>query len=240
MRMNSESTFRKQPVSFVRRGSRLQGRRQSAWDEYSEKYVIDVPRLVADTSVDPHYLFDAEAAFGRSAPLTVEIGSGLGEAIADAASRQPERNFLAVEVYLPGLAQTIQRCASQGLDNVRLVQANAPEVLSTMLAHGSVDELWTFFPDPWPKARHEKRRLVDADFAQLALNALAPSGVWRLATDWEHYALQMLDVLSATPLHNLGSPWSERFEGRIMTSFERKGVEAGRSIYDLSYTKRSS
>lgn len=196
---DAETMHFRAPVSFVRRGSRLQGRRQQAWDELSDVYVIDVPRVQADTSVDPEYVFDAEAAFGRKAPLVVEIGSGLGEAVTHAAEQNPEKNFLAVEVYLPGLAQTLQRIGQKNLTNVRVVQANAPEVLSTMLPAGSVDELWVFFPDPWHKTRHHKRRMVKDSFAELAARALVPGGLWRLATDWSDYAVQMREVLDASP-----------------------------------------
>ena len=192
------SGYRTQPVSFVRRGSRLQGRRQQAWDELSGLFVIDVPRVRADTSVDPDYVFDAEAAFGRKAPLVVEIGSGLGEAVVHAAEQDPDRNYLAVEVYRPGLAHTLQRIGQRGLTNVRVVQANAPEVLGTMLPAGSVDELWVFFPDPWHKTKHHKRRMVKDSFAELAARVLVPGGLWRLATDWSDYAVQMREVIDAS------------------------------------------
>jgi tRNA (guanine-N7-)-methyltransferase len=195
----SFGTYRRQPLSFVRRGTRLQGRRQAAWDEHADAYVVDVPRHVADTSVHPDYVFDAAAEFGRRAPLVVEIGSGLGEAIVAAAEADPERDFLAVEVYRPGLANTLLRIGQRGLTNVRVVQANAPEVLGSMLPAGSVDELWVFFPDPWHKTRHHKRRMVKGSFAALAARVLAPGGVWRLATDWSGYAQQMRDVVAASP-----------------------------------------
>lgn len=195
----SFGTYRRQPVSFVRRGTRLQGRRQQAWDEHAESFVVDVPRHVADTSVHPDYMFDATGEFGRSAPLVVEIGSGLGEAVVAAAEADPERNFLAVEVYRPGLANTLLRIGQRGLTNVRVVQANAPEVLGTMLPEGSVSELWVFFPDPWHKTKHHKRRLINGSFAQLAARVLEPGGLWRLATDWSGYAQQMRDVVSASP-----------------------------------------
>ena len=201
----SFGTYRRQPVSFVRRGTRLQGRRQQAWDEHAEAFVVDVPRQVADTSVHPDYVFDADAEFGRLAqdghrtPLVVEIGSGLGEAIVAAGEANPERDFLAVEVYRPGLANTLLRIGQRGLTNVRVVQANAPEVLGTMLAPGSVSELWVFFPDPWHKTKHHKRRLINDSFAQLAARVLEPGGVWRLATDWSGYAQQMRDVVAASP-----------------------------------------
>jgi tRNA (guanine-N7-)-methyltransferase len=190
-------SFHAQPVSYVRRGSRLQGRRQQAWDDYAEAFVIDVPRVGGDTSVDPGYEFDAEAAFGRRAPLVVEIGSGLGEAVCHAAQEHPEWNFLAVEVYRPGLAHTLLRIGTKQLSNVRVVQANAPEVLATMLPAGSVAQLWVFFPDPWHKTRHQKRRLVKDSFALLAARVLEPGGLWRLATDWSSYAIQMREVGNA-------------------------------------------
>ncbi|NKX55255.1 tRNA (guanosine(46)-N7)-methyltransferase TrmB [Arthrobacter mobilis] len=184
----------RRPLSFVRRGSRLQGRRQQAWDQYAADFVLDVPRREADTSVDPDFVFDPEAAFGRKAPLVVEIGSGLGEAVCHAAAQHPDWNFLAVEVYRPGLAQTLLRIGQKGLANVRVVQANAAEVLATMLPPGSVAELWVFFPDPWHKTRHIKRRLVQDSFAAAAARVLQPGGLWRLATDWSSYAIQMREV----------------------------------------------
>lgn len=190
--------FLTRTVSFVRRGNRLQGRRQQAWNDYAEKYVIDVPRDKTDTSVHPDFVFDADAAFDREAPLVVEIGSGLGEAVCHAAEQDPARNFLALEVYKPGLAQTLLRVGQKGLRNVRVVQANAPEVLATMLPAGSVNELWVFFPDPWHKTRHHKRRLVQENFVGLAARVLEPGGLWRLATDWSSYAIQMRDVADAS------------------------------------------
>ncbi len=188
-----------QTVSFVRRGSRLQGRRELAWEQYRERFAIDVPRNMSDTSVHSDFRLDVDATFGRVAPLTVEVGSGLGEAVTAAAQNHPERNFLAVEVYLPGLAQTLYRVGQLGLENVRVVQANAPEALETMLEPGSVSELWVFFPDPWHKKRHLKRRLVQRSFAELAARILEPGGVWRLATDWSDYAVQMRSVLAESP-----------------------------------------
>ncbi|MDJ0355214.1 tRNA (guanosine(46)-N7)-methyltransferase TrmB [Paenarthrobacter sp. PH39-S1] len=194
----SHGTYQAQPVSFVRRGTRLQGRRERAWQEYEKTYAIDVPRHVADTSVHPDFVFAAEDTFGRRAPLIVEIGSGLGDAVVFAAEQNPDKDFLAVEVYLPGLAQTLLKVASRGLTNVRVVQANAPEVLSTMLPAGSVSEVWVFFPDPWHKTKHNKRRMVKETFAPLVSRVLQPGGLWRLATDWSDYARQMREVLSTS------------------------------------------
>ncbi|WP_269939571.1 tRNA (guanosine(46)-N7)-methyltransferase TrmB [Arthrobacter sp. HY1533] len=194
----AEGTYRAQPVSFVRRGTRLQGRRQKAWEDHSDALAVDVPRHIADTSVHPEYEFNAEEEFGRTAPLVVEIGSGLGEAVVNAAKANPDKDFLAVEVYTPGLAQTIQKIVANELTNVRVVQANAPEVLSTMLPAGSVSQVWVFFPDPWHKTKHNKRRMVKDTFAPLVARVLAPGGTWRLATDWSTYAEQMLEVGTAS------------------------------------------
>ena len=193
----AEGTYRTQPVSFVRRGTRLQGRRQKAWDDHSAYLAVDVPRHISDTSVHPEFVFDAAAEFGRTAPLIVEIGSGLGDAVVHSAQENPDKDFLAVEVYTPGLAQTIQKIVANELTNVRVVQANAPEVLSTMLPAGSVAEVWVFFPDPWHKSKHNKRRMVKDSFTPLVARVLAPGGIWRLATDWSAYAEQMLEVGTA-------------------------------------------
>ncbi|MBW4096077.1 MAG: tRNA (guanosine(46)-N7)-methyltransferase TrmB [Acidobacteria bacterium] len=191
--------FRSQPVSFVRRGTRLQGRRQKAWDDHSATLAVDIPRHIADTSVHPEFVFDAAAEFGRTAPLVVEIGSGLGDAVVHAAKENPDQDFLAVEVYTPGLAQTIQKIVSHKLENVRVVQANAPEVLETMLPAGSVAEVWVFFPDPWHKTKHQKRRMINDSFAPLVARVLVPGGIWRLATDWSDYAVQMREVGASSP-----------------------------------------
>lgn len=244
--------FRSKPVSFVRRGARLSTGRQRAWDNYRGEYVIDVPRHIADTSVDPDYVFDAGTAFGREAPLIVEIGSGVGEAVIEAAREHPERNFLAIEVYTPGIAQTLMQIGRHDLSNIRLIQANAPEVLETTLPAGSVDELWVFFPDPWHKARHHKRRLVSPHFAELAARVVKPGGLWRLATDWADYAEVMRGVgdssSSFTNVHagertseeDPAGGWAPRFEGRALTGFEKKAGEAGRDIHDLTYKQTSS
>jgi len=242
--------YRTQPVSFVRRSGRLGTRQQRAWDAHRERYVVDVPRDVARTSVDPAYVLDVAATFGREARLVVEIGSGQGDAVVAAAEREPGTDFLAVEVYTPGLAQTVLRASQRDLTNLRLVQANAAEVLATTLPAGGVDELWVFFPDPWHKSRHHKRRLVTASFAALVERVLRapgagddgvrPGGTLRLATDWAQYAEQMLDVLDAAPglrnVHGTGGV-APRFDGRVLTGFERKGEAAGRVITDLEYVR---
>lgn len=225
----AEGTYRTQPVSFVRRGTRLQGRRQKAWDDHSATLAVDVPRHISDTSVHPEYVFNAAETFGRTAPLVVEIGSGLGEAVVHAAKENPDKDFLAVEVYTPGLAQTIQKIVAAELGNVRVVQANAPEVLGTMLPAGSVSQVWVFFPDPWHKSKHNKRRMVKDTFAPLVARVLEPGGLWRLATDWSTYAEQMRDVGAASPDFDNVHDGERAGSESPLTEARRTGVDCEQS-----------
>ena len=231
--------FRDEPVSFVRRSGRMSEAQERAFAELAEFYVLDVPRDVAWTSVHPEARLDPPAAYGRAAPLTVEIGSGQGHAIVSAAAAHPERDFLAVEVFRAGLARTMLDAERDGVRNLRLVEANAPEVLATYLPAGAADEVWIFFPDPWHKKRHTKRRLVRPGFGATAGAALRDGGLLRLATDWEDYALQMRAVLDEAPEFEraFAGEWAERFDGRVMTAFERKGIAKGREIRDLAYRR---
>ena len=240
--------FQRGNVSFVRRESPLGPQVQRAWDDNYESLVIDVPRTEASMSVAPGFELDASREFGRLAPLVVEIGSGTGDAVVQAALSRPGTNFLAVEVYATGLAATVTKIVHHNLTNVRLVHADAVQVLKHMLGPDSIAELWIFFADPWHKNRHHKRRLVNRAFAELAASRLALGGTLRLSTDWADYAIQMRDVLAACKL--LTNPhvdqsthsatvrpavtgFAPRFEGRVMTRFEQKGLESGRAIYDL-------
>ncbi len=226
------ANWRREPVSFHRRGGRLKERQQRAWDDLHGSHVVDLPRHGPSTSVDPAYRLDVEALFGRRAPLVVEIGSGRGEALVVAAAEHPERDFLGLEVYVPGVAQTLVTMRHQGVTNVRLAVVNATEALATMLEPGSVHELWTWFPDPWHKKRHHKRRLVTVAFTQLVARVLEPGGTWRFATDWDDYAHVVAEVIAASP-HVDGGP-VPRHDGRTLTRFERKGVAADRTIHDLA------
>ncbi len=237
--MPEPRTFREEPVSFVRRSGRMSEAQERAFEELSGGYLLDVPRDVAWTSVDPQARLDPASEYGRTAPLIVEIGSGQGHAIISAAFARPESDFLAVEVFRAGLARTMLDADKAGVRNLRLIEANAPEVLATYLPEGSADEVWVFFSDPWHKKRHTKRRLIREGFGEVAARALADGGLLRLATDWEDYALQMREVLDAEPLFERAfeGEWAERFDGRVMTAFERKGLNKGRDIRDLVYRR---
>ncbi|WP_265447288.1 tRNA (guanosine(46)-N7)-methyltransferase TrmB [Flexivirga meconopsidis] len=232
-------------------------RHHRALAEHGSSYLIDVPMLGEGTLVDPAYRLDAAEVFGRSAPLVVEIGSGGGDCVVHAAQEHPELDFLAVEVWRPGVAQTIAKAVHEDVRNIRLMCADAAQALPAMLGDGSVRELWTFFPDPWPKTKHHKRRLVQPEFADKVANLLKPQGVWRLATDWADYAWQIRDVVEECPalrnphagrLADPGDPavdprgdhggFAPRFDGRVLTRFERKGLRVGRVVRDVEAIAR--
>lgn len=194
----AEKHFRR-TLSFVRRSNRLKPSYQRAWDAALGQELLDIPHGERDTAVAEGYRVDWRAEYGRTAPLILEIGSGSGEAVAAAAAANPETDFLAVEVYRPGAAQLAARIRREGLTNVRVACLDAVEVVDKLLPPGLLSELWVFFPDPWHKAKHKKRRLIQPSFAEKAARVIAPTGVWRLATDWSDYAVQMRDVISASP-----------------------------------------
>lgn len=192
-------------------------------------------RLLPRYGVDPSLPLEPEAAFGRRAPLVVEIGSGMGEATAAMAAADPARDVLAVEVHTPGLGNLLRLVEAAGLTNVRVVEADARGVLRDLLPPGSVDEVRVFFPDPWPKARHAKRRLVGPEFADLVAARLRPGGRLHIATDWAAYAEQALAVLGSHPSYDVVS--RERAD-RPVTRFEQRGTDAGRAVADLVVARR--
>jgi tRNA (guanine-N7-)-methyltransferase len=186
---------------------------------------------------------DARAVFGREAPLVLEIGFGMGETTAAIAQVHPEIDFLGVEVYVAGIGALARRAHEAGLTNLRIVQHDAVEVVRDMIAPGSLHGVHLFFPDPWPKARHHKRRLLAQPFAGQLAERLRPGGTLHCATDWEPYAEQMLAVLSEEPrLRNLHagyapaprSPWCERPQ----TKFHARGTRLGHGVRDLVFERR--
>jgi tRNA (guanine-N7-)-methyltransferase len=215
-------------LSYSRRGNRFTPRQAEAWAAHHDAWVIP------DEAVDDPG-FSLADWFGREAPLVVEIGSGVGEATAALAAARPAYDVLAFEVWRPGVADTLWRLDEAGAENVRLISVDAVWCLEHLIAESSVAELWTFFPDPWPKTRHHKRRLVTPAFARLAASRLAPGATWRLATDWADYAGQIRDVLDAEPALE-GGP-VPRWDERPVTKFERKGLQAGRTITDLAFRR---
>lgn len=224
--------------SFVRRSARMRPAQQRAWELHRHRFLLEVPRDELSTSVGPGPPLDVTDVFGRAAPLIVEIGSGTGESLVPMAVERPEANLLAFEVYQPALARLIGTLVAQRVTNVRVVQADAVDGLRHLLGPGSVEELWLFFPDPWPKARHHKRRIVTPEFADLVAERIRVGGRWRLATDWEHYAEQMRAVLDGHPaFRNEHAGRAPRWISRPVTRFEQRGVDAGRTVVDLAYRR---
>lgn len=227
--------------SFTRRGGRMPRSHQAAWDRFADRAVLDVPRAHGEgsTVVDPAYRIDPQEVFGRRAPLVVEVGPGSGDALVAGATARPGWDFLALEVWRPGIGHALAKMMAQtggALPNVRFVEADAAVALQSMLEPGSVHEVWTFFPDPWPKLKHHKRRIVRPEFVDTVARLLEPGGVWRLATDWAQYAGSMREVIAGDERLELIS--SDRAPLRPLTRFERRGVEEGRAITDLAYRRR--
>ncbi len=181
---------------------------------------------------------DLDRVFGRAAPRILEIGFGMGETTATIAQQHPEKDFLGVEVHTPGVGSLLKRVAELHLGNVRVVQHDAVEVLQHMIPHAALDGVHVFFPDPWPKKRHHKRRLMQPAFVALLASRMKPGACVHTCTDWEEYARQMLEVLLAEPaLQNTASGYADRPEARPQTKFERRGLALGHRVWDLVFRK---
>jgi tRNA (guanine-N7-)-methyltransferase len=182
---------------------------------------------------------DLDRAFGRAAPKVLEIGFGMGETTAAIAAAHPAIDYLGIEVHTPGVGSLLSRIEALGLANVRVIQHDAVEVLEHMIPPASLDGVHLFFPDPWPKKRHHKRRLVQAPFARLLAARLKPGGYVHAATDWEDYAHQILAVLTAEPaLENTAEGFAPHPESRPQTKFERRGVGLGHRVWDVVFRRR--
>jgi tRNA (guanine-N7-)-methyltransferase len=182
---------------------------------------------------------DFGSAFGRNAPRIVEIGFGMGEATAAIAQALPESDFIGIEVHSPGVGALLRRIGEVGLANLRLIQHDAVDVLRHMIAPETLAGVHLFFPDPWHKKRHHKRRLIQPAFVHLLASRLQPGGRLHCATDWQPYAAQMLEVLSAEPLlRNTSSGFAERPPYRPLTKFEQRGLKLGHGVWDLVFVRR--
>ena len=215
--------------SYVLRQGRFSRGQQRAYEE-------QLPRFGVPYSAAP---LDLDALFGAKVPVIAEIGSGMGETTARIAAANPDNGYLAIEVHTPGVGALLKQVAELGLTNVRIVQHDAVEVLREMVPPGSLAGVHVFFPDPWPKKRHHKRRLLRPEFAALLASRLAPGGYLHVATDWQEYAEHILQVLCATPgLANTAADFAPRPESRPETKFERRGVGLGHGVWDI-YFKRA-
>jgi len=218
--------------SFVVRAGRMTTGQSRALEELWPRYGVEYTPTP----------LDLDRVFGRRAPRTLEIGFGNGEHLASLAAAHPERDYLGVEVHRPGVGHLLMLCAEHSLTNVRTSTHDAVEVLRDQVPPGALDEVLVLFPDPWHKKRHHKRRLIQPPFVELIATRLASGGVLRLATDWEHYALQMREVLGAASasFENLSptGDWMPRPEERAPTRFEKRGTRLGHGVWDLAFRRR--
>jgi tRNA (guanine-N7-)-methyltransferase len=216
--------------SYVLRQGRLTPGQQNALDQYWSLYGVDF-------SATPLAL---DALFGRTAPVTLEIGFGDGASLLQQAMQHPERNFLGIEVHRPGVGRLLSRCHEAGLGNLRVINHDAVEVLNQQIADNSLDCVQLFFPDPWHKKRHHKRRLLQPAFAALILRKLSPGGQFHMATDWQAYAEHMLEVMEAVAgFRNISGKfhYTHNQGRRPPTKFEQRGQRLGHGVYDLVYEK---
>ena len=215
--------------SYVLRAGRMGPGQLRAFDLYGPHFLVPYQKA----------LLDARAAFGRDAPLILEIGFGMGDATAHIARHRPDDNFLCCEVHAPGVGALLKRCGQEEIANIRIVQHDAVEVLDHMIAPDGLDGVHLFFPDPWHKARHHKRRLVQPPFIAKLLAHLKPGGYLHCATDWQPYAEQMLQVLSDEPgLVNTAVDYAPKPDYRPLTKFEHRGLKLGHGVWDLVFRRR--
>jgi tRNA (guanine-N7-)-methyltransferase len=207
-------------------------------------HLSDAQREARDTLLPTYGIPDAPgpldyaAVFGRRAPVVLEIGFGMGHTTAEIAAARPDTDFVGIEVYVPGVGSLLRALAARALTNVRVIQHDAVEVLQTRIAPGSLAGVHVYFPDPWPKKRHHKRRLIQPPFVSMLAQRIAPGGYLHCATDWAPYADQMLEVLSAEPrLANTADGFAPRPDWRPLTKFEQRGLRLGHGVWDLMFTR---
>jgi tRNA (guanine-N7-)-methyltransferase len=228
---SSPETVTHPPIrSYVLRQGRFSPAQQRAHAQL-------MPRFGVPYSARP---LDFAATFGRTAPVVAEVGFGMGETTARIAAENAGSDFLGIEVHAPGVGSLLRQVAEAGLSNVRVVQHDAVEVLRDMVPPASLAAIHVFFPDPWPKKRHHKRRLLQPAFVALAASRLKPGAVLHVATDWEEYANEVLAVLEATPaLENTAHGFAPRPATRPQTKFERRGLKLGHGVWDIVFRRKA-
>lgn len=217
--------------SFVLREKYMRPQQREAMDQAWPDFGLELN----DGMINTHDVFD------RIAPLTIEIGFGMGDSLAETAKNFPDINFIGIEVHKPGVAKLMRLLNNQSSTNVKLYRADAIEVLKRCVPDNSVDEICLFFPDPWPKKKHHKRRIVQPDFCQLVRQKLKVGGHFHAATDWENYAEHMLDILETADgfINTAGTgQFTPRPEARPLTKFEQRGHRLGHDTWDLIYCKK--
>jgi len=228
MLMSSEPSFQQRIRSFIRRQGRLTTAQQFALDNLWDTYCLK-----------PDVTYDYQQVFGRTAPMIVEIGFGNGESLVDMAKNNPDKNYLGIEVHRPGVGHLMMLLHQQQINNVRIYCHDAIEILENKIVDHSLAGVHLFFPDPWPKKKHHKRRIVRSSFVHLLTKKLVQGGYFHTATDWQNYAENMLLILNAEPsLMNSSSTgdYCERPESRPLTKFEQRGLRLGHGVWDLHFT----
>ena len=217
--------------SYVLRQGRLSSAQQRAHETLLPRYGLPYAESV----------IDLDLAFGRTAPKILEIGFGMGETTADIAAAHPDNDYLGIEVHTPGVGSLLKQIDARALTNIRIIQHDAVEVLRHMIAPGTLDGVHIFFPDPWPKKRHHKRRLIQAPLVSLLVQKLKSGAYFHAATDWHEYAEQILAVLTAEPaLQNAGNTatgYAERPAYRPRTKFEARGLKLGHGVWDIVFKR---
>tara|TARA_B110001469_G_C9545711_1_gene270861 strand:- start:10 stop:705 length:696 start_codon:yes stop_codon:yes gene_type:complete len=229
--MDIRPEYRKKSIrSYVVRAGRMTDGQRNAFDTSWPTYGLKL----ADGAID------TDAVFGRTGPKVLEIGFGMGDSLLQMAAAEPETDFIGIEVHPPGVGTLMNTAKAEGISNLRVYLADANDVLEECFASQSIDRLQLYFPDPWHKKKHNKRRIVQPQFVQLVREKLRPDGVLHMATDWEHYAEQMLETLDAAEgFENIAGigQYSSRPDYRPMTKFEKRGERLGHGVWDLIYKK---
>jgi tRNA (guanine-N7-)-methyltransferase len=225
-------TITRRPVrSYVLRQGRVTDAQRRARESLLPRFGIPFARAP----------LDLDRAFGRAAPRILEIGFGMGDTTARLAAQDPVRDYLGIEVHGPGVGSLLKRIAELGLGNVRIIQHDAVEVLEDMIPPASLAGVHVFFPDPWPKKRHHKRRLIQPPFVALLASRMSPGAYLHVATDWEDYAQQILETLSAEPrLANTTTGFAQRPDWRPLTKFEGRGLKLGHKAWDVVFRRREA
>lgn len=228
--MAAKSTQSKRHVrSYVVRSGRLTGLQRKAIERHWKSHVVDFSNQSLNLA----------ALFSRAAPVTVEIGFGMGASLINMAQQEPLRNFLGIEVYKPGIGKVLHEIENRGINNLKIICRDAIDVFRFGLNDKSLDRILIFFPDPWHKKRHQKRRLIQTDFVEILSSKLTKDGVLHLATDWEPYAEQMKQVIEASPFfkNKIGGGCYWLNPDRPSTKFEERGKRLGHNVWDLLFVK---
>lgn len=230
--MEIKPEFKKKPIrSFVIRSGRMTDGQRAAFNQWWPQFGLRMENGV----------FDAEQTFNNQNPTVVEVGFGMGDSLIEMARAETDKNFVGIEVHPPGVGRIISQAGENELRNLKVFMADATDVLSDCFSDGSLHRFQLYFPDPWHKKKHHKRRIVQTEFVRLITQKLAPGGVLHMATDWQPYAEHMLAVLSAEPqLINTVEDFSPRPSFRPLTKFEKRGERLGHGVWDLLFTKTSS